>query len=64
MSKPTSYNGNPNLKAAGTPIEWQDWQIDEFIKCKQDPIYFIEHYIKIVTIDHGLQPMKMYDFQK
>ncbi len=62
--RPIGYNGNQNLKAAGYPISWELWQIEEFEKCRNDPIYFIENYIKIVTVDHGLQPMKMYDFQK
>ena len=58
------YNGNNNLKAAGVQLNWEEWQIDEWIKCKQDPVYFIKNYIKIVTVDHGLQPMKTYGFQE
>lgn len=64
MSKPYAYNGNPNLKAAGVQINWEENQIDEWIKCKHDPIYFIEHYVKIVTIDDGVQMMKLFDYQK
>lgn len=58
------YNSNPNLKAAGVQIEFEAWQLEEWIKCKLDPIYFIEQYIKIVTLDYGLQPMKMFEYQK
>lgn len=56
--------GNPRLKGAGVQIEFDEHQLTEWIKCKIDPIYFIENYIKIVTIDYGLQPMKLHPFQK
>ena len=58
------YLGNPNLKKANTRIEFTQEQIEEYIKCKNDPVYFAAHYVKIVTLDHGLQPFKMYDFQE
>jgi len=58
------YLGNPNLKKAGTPIQFTREQIDEWIKCKNDPIYFAMNYIKIISLDEGLVPFKMYDFQK
>ena len=58
------YLGNPNLKKAGTSIQFTRKQIDEWIKCKQDPIYFAMNYIKIISLDEGLVPFKMYDFQK
>lgn len=53
-----------NLKSAGVQLNWEPWQVEEWIKCKLDPIYFIQNYIKIVTVDYGLQPMKTYEFQK
>ena len=34
------YLGNPNLKKANTPQEFTKEQIEEFIKCKEDPVYF------------------------
>ena len=43
------YLGNPNLKKANTPIEFTQEQIEEFIKCKQDPVYFTKNYVKNVT---------------
>ena len=58
------YLGNPNLKKANTQVEFNAEQIQEFIKCKQDPIYFARNYIKIVSLDEGLVPFKMYDFQE
>ena len=58
------YLGNPNLKKAGTPIQFTKKQIDEWIKCKNDPLYFACNYIQIISLDEGLVPFKMYDFQK
>ena len=58
------YLGNPNLKKANTPIEFTKEQIVEFLKCKEDPIYFTRNYIKIVSLDEGLVPFDMYDFQE
>ena len=58
------YLGNPNLKKAGTPIQFTKKQVNEWIKCKKDPIYFATHYIKIISLDEGLVPFDMYGFQK
>lgn len=59
-----NYLGNPNLKRANIPVEFTQEQVEEFIKCSQSPLYFIENYIQIVNIDQGLIPFSMYDFQK
>jgi hypothetical protein len=58
------YLGNPLLKKANTPIEFTEEQIIEFLKCKEDPVYFAKNYIKIVSLDHGLVPFEMYPFQE
>jgi hypothetical protein len=58
------YLGNPLLKKANTPIQFSQDQIVEFVKCKNDPVYFAKNYVQIVTLDHGLQPFKPYDFQE
>ena len=58
------YLGNPNLKKANTPMEFTPVQIQEFVKCKGDPVYFCKNYIKIVSLDEGLVPFGMYDFQE
>ena len=58
------YLGNPNLKKANTAHEFTEEQVVEFIKCKQDPVYFAINYLKIVSLDHGLVPFELYPFQK
>ena len=58
------YLGNPNLKKANTSIEFTEQQIREFMKCKQDPVYFAKNYVKIVSLDEGLVSFSPYDFQE
>ena len=58
------YLGNTNLKASGVPLNFTKEQIEEYVKCSGDYIYFIETYCKIVTLDYGLQPFKLYECQK
>jgi len=59
-----AYLGNPNLKKVNTPVEFTQEQIVEYQKCANDPLYFMENYIRIVSLDEGLVTFKMYDFQK
>lgn len=42
------YRGNKNLKAENIDLEYSEDQISEILKCKEDPIYFIRNYTKIV----------------
>ena len=58
------YLGNPNLKKANVSVEFTQEQIEEFIKCSQDPLYFAKNYVKIVSLDEGLIPFEMWDFQE
>ena len=58
------YLGNPNLKKANTKQEFSEEHIIEFVRCKDDPVYFTEKYIRIVNVDEGLVPFQMYKFQK
>ena len=58
------YLGNPNLKRANVAQEFTQEQILEFYACRNDPIYFAEKYVKIVSLDEGLTPFKPYHFQK
>ncbi|CAB5221519.1 large terminase protein [uncultured Caudovirales phage] len=58
------YNSNSNLKAAGVTVDFTPDNIQEYIKCAADPIYFIENYCYIVTLDFGLKLFKLYDCQK
>jgi hypothetical protein len=58
------YLGNPNLKKANVQQEWTKEELKEYQRCMKDPQYFVENYIMIVSLDEGLVPFKLYDFQK
>ena len=58
------YLGNPNLKKANVPQEFSKKNVAEYLKCQSDPVYFIKKYIKIVSLDEGVVPFNLYDFQE
>lgn len=58
------YLGNDNIKRAGVKIEWTPEQRLEVLKCKRDPVYFAETYMRIVNADGELIPFELYDYQK
>ena len=62
--KKASYLGNPNLKKSGVQIPFTQEQIDEYVKCAMNPVYFSMKYIKIVNVDKGLVPFAMWPFQQ
>ena len=64
MQNVEHYLGNPLLKKSNVPVEWTKEQILEYQKCMENPIYFIRSYIKIVSLDEGLVPFLLYDFQE
>ena len=64
MNEKKSYLGNLNLKPTNVPINFTEEQVQEYIKCSEDPNYFIQKYIKIINVDKGLIPFEMYDFQR
>jgi len=59
-----SFKSNPNLRPVNSPIEYTEEMLDEYIKCSQDPIYFICKYVKVVHPDRGVVLMELYDYQK
>ena len=62
--KNLSFRGNPNLKRVGEVLYFEQYHLDEIKKCAADPIYFIERYCKIVSLDRGEILFKLYDCQK
>lgn len=58
------YLGNPNLKPVGVQQRFTPHQVEEYIKCSNDPRYFVKNYVKIVAVDKGLVPFEMYDYQE
>jgi hypothetical protein len=64
MKTPDSYLGNPNLKRTNVPVNFTPEQVEEYVRCSNDPVYFMKKYIMIVTVDSGLKPFAMYPFQE
>jgi hypothetical protein len=64
MTELKTYQGNPNLKRADQKIEWDEHTVKELIKCSNDPVYFAETYMKIVSLDEGLINFDLRDYQK
>jgi hypothetical protein len=60
----SSYRDNPLLKRAGIELSYTEDQVEEYIRCSKDPVYFASKYIKIVNVDKGLMNFDMWDFQK
>jgi phage terminase large subunit-like protein len=59
-----SYLGNPNLKKSNVPLNFTQEQVEEYLKCSEDPVYFMKNYIKIVNLDKGLINFELYPFQE
>lgn len=62
--KTISFDGNTNLKGAGTKLAFTKEHVEEYLKCKEDIQYFAEQYYHIISIDEGLQKIIMRDYQK
>ena len=60
----TAYKMNPLLKQRGVSIDFTKEQVAELIKCSNDPEYFLEHYIKVISLDDGIVPFIPYPFQR
>ena len=58
------YLGNPHLKRVNMPMQLTEEQVREYVKCAKDPIYFIENYVKIITLDKGFVQISLYPFQR
>jgi len=64
MKDKTGYRANTNLKAPGVNLSYTKAQFEDYVKCGQDPIHFIENHVKIVTLNEGLAPFKPYNYQQ
>ena len=64
LNNVSHYMGNPNIKAAFVNLEYTPEQLQEYKKCLDDPIYFAETYVRIMSVDFGLIPFTLWDFQR
>lgn len=58
------YRNNPKLKPPGVEIPYTKEQLEEYVKCANDPVYFCSKYVKVKTLDKGVMPFKLYDYQE
>ncbi len=59
-----SYLGNPNVKRDGVLQAWDPKLLKEYQRCMKDPVYFAENYVKVISLDDGLVPFKLYPYQQ
>ncbi|MAD22704.1 MAG: terminase [Verrucomicrobiales bacterium] len=64
MNQIQSYLGNPNVKRDGILQVWSPDILNEYKKCMDDPVYFAEQYVKVISLDSGLVSFKLYPYQK
>jgi len=63
MIKNDFYNGNPQIKKSGVKQNFTEWEVQEYIKCRDDIVHFAKTYVKIITLDYGLQLFEPYEYQ-
>ena len=57
------YYLNPRINRANLVEEYTAEQIMEYKKCAEDPVYFIENYVKVRSVDHGLVSFDLRGYQ-
>ena len=56
------YENNTKLLKGDLVFDRTQQEIDEWLKCKNDVVYFVEKYCKIMTPE-GIQRVKLRDYQ-
>ena len=64
LKQKESYLGNPNVKRDGVLQEWTPNLLQEYKKCMDNPIYFVETYVKVISLDDGMVPFVLYPYQR
>ena len=59
-----SYLGNPNVKRDGVQHNFTQEELQEYLKCMEDPVYFSKTYLKVVHLDRGLVNFDLYPYQE
>lgn len=58
------YNGNPLVKRDGVEQSFTKDELEEYIRCMNDPAYFARKYVKVISLDKGLVPFDLYPYQE
>jgi len=59
-----SYLGNRLLKPTNVPQQFTKHEVQEYVKCRDDIVYFLKNYVQVIHVDHGLIPFDLYDYQQ
>jgi hypothetical protein len=62
--KKLQYRNDTMLHRAGTQLQYTDEHIKEWIKCSEDPLYFINTYCKIQDPNKGLSQVTLRPYQE
>ena len=49
-----TYLTNSNVKKDGIVQKWNTESVKEYALCMKDPVYFSQKYVKIISLDHGI----------
>lgn len=60
----THYLGNPHVKKDGIEEEWTQEKVAEYARCMSDPAHFAREHVKIINLNEGLVPFKLYPYQE
>jgi len=64
LKQKESYLGNPNVKRDGVLQQWTPDLLQEYKKCMDSPVYFVENYVKVISLDDGMVPFVLYPYQR
>jgi len=64
MQLTESYNGNSNVKRDGVQHNFTQHELQEYVKCMNDPSYFARTYLKVIHLDKGLVNFDLYPYQE
>lgn len=59
-----TYLGNASVKRDGVVQDFTQEQLQEYIKCLNDPAYFARKYCKVISLDRGLVAFDLYPYQE
>lgn len=64
LDRKSRYLGDSDLKREGVQMRLTEDMAREWIKCRDDIVYFVKSYMRIVHVDHGMVLFKTWEFQE
>lgn len=63
LNRRSRYLGDSDLKREGVAMRLTPEMAQEWLKCRDDIVYFVKTYMRIVHVDHGMVLFKTWAFQ-